>query len=191
MTRFFMKHTIGALFAITLSSGVLLAQAAEVSEQSPDEIINMFEMQTRGLILAPSNNSAESSDTTANGASVETPEIADVPREQQVFVNISFDFDSAVLNDDQKPKLTNLCIAINSSDIAQFKIVGHTDSSGSDAYNESLSLLRAEEVKRYMINDCGIAEDRLLAVGVGERYPYNEQDPRSEENRRVEFQVVG
>ena len=176
--------------AFCLIAGSAAAQASDSSNQSPDEILDLFQQQTRGLVLAPSAGAGVATGDAAQ-TSVETAEIADVPKDQQVFVNISFDFDSAVLKEDQKPRLANLCIAIQSSDIELFKIVGHTDSAGSDAYNEALSLLRAEEVKRFMVNECGIVAERLLAVGVGERYPYNPEDPRSDENRRVEFQVVG
>ncbi len=182
------RQTAISLFVLALSAGAISAQSSNSNELSADEILERFNQQTRGLVLAPSSSGA--TETTTGGASTTVAEISDVPKEQQVFVNISFDFDSAVLKEDQKPHLTNLCVAINSSDIKVFKIVGHTDSSGSEAYNDKLSLLRAEEVKRYMVNECGISDDRLLAVGVGERFPFNEDDPRSDENRRVEFQVV-
>ena len=192
MSQLMFRSFLIPAIALGMCTGAASAQAGDVSDQSPEEILDLFQQQTRGLVLSPSSGAGSASNTqsTAAQTSVETAEIADVPRDQQVFVNISFDFDSAVLKEDQKPRLTNLCIAIKSSDISLFKIVGHTDSAGSEAYNEKLSLLRAEEVKRFMINECGIAAERLLAVGVGERYPYNKADPRSDENRRVEFQVV-
>lgn len=107
----------------------------------------------------------------------------------QVNIRVAFDFDSAVLRDSEKPKLTELCKAISQID-GVFRIVGHTDASGSDAYNEKLSLLRAEEVKRYLVSDCDLPADRLQAVGVGKRFLFNNNDPRSEENRRVEFQAL-
>lgn len=76
-------------------------------------------------------------------------------------------------------------------DVQLFQIVGHTDSSGSASYNENLSLLRAKEVKRHLVSECGIPETRLEAVGMGESVPFNAADPRSDENRRVEFQALG
>ena len=101
------------------------------------------------------------------------------------------DFDSAALREDQKPQLATLCQVMKSIDVQLFQIIGHTDSSGSASYNEKLSLLRAQEVKRHLVNDCGIAETRLEAIGMGEAVPYNAADPRSDENRRVEFQALG
>src|SRR5690606_11663523 len=105
-------------------------------------------------------------------------------------VHISFAFDSAALADDQKPQLVQLCNVMKGSDIQLFRIVGHTDAAGSDAYNEKLSMLRAQEVQRYFVNDCGIDKARLEAIGLGERFLANEADPRSGENRRVEFQAL-
>ena len=79
---------------------------------------------------------------------------------------------------------------IESIDIQLFRIVGHTDSSGSESYNDKLSKLRAEEVKRHMVDDCGIEPTRLEAIGVGERHPFDKSNPRADENRRVEFQAL-
>jgi outer membrane protein OmpA-like peptidoglycan-associated protein len=75
-------------------------------------------------------------------------------------------------------------------DVEVFRIVGHTDAVGSPAYNDRLSLLRAQEVKRHLVGDCGIAEERLEAVGVGQRHLLNPDDPAAQENRRVEFQAI-
>ena len=110
--------------------------------------------------------------------------------ELQVNVRIEFDFDSAVISASQKPKLAQLCEAMKPGDISLFRIAGHTDISGTDAYNEKLSLLRAEEVKRYFVNECGMDASRLEAIGLGERFLFNKDDPKAAENRRVEFQAL-
>ena len=88
-------------------------------------------------------------------------------------------------------KLASLCEAMKAVDVSVFQIIGHTDSSGSASYNENLSLLRAKEVKRHLISSCGIASERLEAIGLGESAPYNADDPGSDVNRRVEFQALG
>lgn len=110
--------------------------------------------------------------------------------ELQVNLQIKFGFDSAALSDDQKPRLDKICQAMKLSDVQLFRIVGHTDTAGTDAYNERLSILRAREVARYLVEDCGITASRLETVGLGERFPLNQADPRAEENRRVEFQAL-
>ncbi len=113
-----------------------------------------------------------------------------LPREQQVNVQVRFAFDSAALADDQKPVLLQLCRVMDQENIQHFRIIGHTDASGSLAYNQNLSLLRAREVKRFFTDECGIAENRLEAIGVGPQFLYNAEDPLSGENRRVEFQAM-
>ncbi len=110
--------------------------------------------------------------------------------ELQVNLHIEFGFDSAAIADDQAPKLQTVCTALLAADVDRIRIVGHTDSAGSDAYNEALSVLRAKEVARRLIEDCGLPPARLETVGMGERFPFNEADPRADENRRVEFQAL-
>ena len=78
-----------------------------------------------------------------------------------------------------------------SGKVVDIDIIGHTDSSGSASYNQNLSLLRAKEVKRHLVSNCGIEENRLEAIGLGESAPFDADDPRSDANRRVEFQALG
>ena len=172
---------LGLAFATTVS-----AHAQTADELTAEQLAKRFNSQkTRGLVIAPAD------DTTTQAAQpAATQEYVELEEDQQVNVQISFDFDSAALRADQKPKLDTLCQVIKNIDIDVFRIVGHTDASGSESYNERLSLLRAEEVKRHMVGECGIPETRLQAVGVGEQFPINKAAPRADENRRVEFQAL-
>ncbi|WP_292286630.1 OmpA family protein [Marivita sp.] len=172
------------------------AQDATADEMTADEITKAFEKQrTRGLVLVPSESSdqtdAETPGTTVTSNTTAETGYNEVEKSDQVNIKITFDFDSATLRDDQKPQLATLCQVMQSVDVQLFQIVGHTDSSGSASYNENLSLLRAKEVKRHLVNECGIAETRLEAIGMGETVPFDPNDPRSDENRRVEFQALG
>lgn len=172
------------------------AQDATAGEMTADEITKAFEKQkTRGLVLVPSESSdqtdAETPGTTVTANTTAETGYNEVEKSDQVNIKITFDFDSATLRDDQKPQLATLCQVMQSVDVQLFQIVGHTDSSGSASYNENLSLLRAKEVKRHLVNECGIAETRLEAIGMGETVPFDPNDPRSDENRRVEFQALG
>ncbi len=110
--------------------------------------------------------------------------------ELQVNLHIEFGFDSAALDASQKPKLEKMCIVLQTSPINKIRIVGHTDTKGTDAYNERLSILRAREVARHLTEECGIAASRLETVGLGERFPINPNNPSADENRRVEFQAL-
>lgn len=177
--------------------GLVLPHMGAAQELSAEELEALFKSQkTRGLVIAPSGAAAATDETRGNPdlPSVETGAAStthiQLPKDQQVNIQISFDFDSAALRADQKPKLATLCQVMQGIDVQLFRIVGHTDAAGSADYNQRLSLLRAEEVKRHLVGDCGIAATRLEAVGVGEQFPYNEQNPRADENRRVEFQAL-
>ncbi|SDE47206.1 Outer membrane protein OmpA [Paracoccus isoporae] len=110
--------------------------------------------------------------------------------ELQVNLQINFDFDSAALAETEKPKMQKICEAMKLSDVGVFRIVGHTDTAGSDAYNERLSIMRAEEVVRYLVDECGVDSARLESTGMGERFPFNRENPQADENRRVEFQAI-
>jgi outer membrane protein OmpA-like peptidoglycan-associated protein len=113
-----------------------------------------------------------------------------LPEDEQVNVRVTFAFDSSALAEDQKPKLRQICGVLKGSDIGVMRIVGHTDASGSASYNQQLSVLRAEEVVRFFVGECGVAADRLQAIGVGEQFPYDDRDPNAGVNRRVEFQAI-
>lgn len=124
------------------------------------------------------------------GVELASAEVGILPEELQVNVSITFDYDSATIKADQTPILEQMCRVIKASDIGLFRIMGHTDSAGSDAYNEALSLSRAEEVKRRLVSDCGIDANRLEPMGLGERFLADPADPDAAENRRVEFQAL-
>lgn len=143
---------------------------------------------TRGLAIAPACGDDAIAAESETGTRVAYLPVAP---EAQVDVMIRFDYDSAILRPDQEDALVAICNAIRNSDIPKFLIVGHTDGAGSAAYNEHLSLLRAGEVKRHLVSDCAIPDDRLQAMGVGSQYLARPDAPLDEANRRVEFQVAG
>ena|SRR6056297_419341 len=113
------------------------------------------------------------------------------PVEDQINIRIQFGFDSAAIDRSQVPQLQQMCRVMHSTpEIELFRIVGHTDASGSQEYNERLSRLRAEEVARFLTDDCGIADTRLETMGLGERFLFDPNEPDGDENRRVEFQAL-
>lgn len=162
-----------------------------------DDVEIATEAPTDDTTASTETNTTEVADVTVSGGTTETPvenettaTLVKMPADLGVNVRIEFGFDSAALSDEQKPKLQKLCNVMKASDINLFRVIGHTDSSGTDDYNERLSRLRAEEVQRYFINDCGIDAKRLEAVGLGERFLLEDYDPKSDQNRRVEFQAL-
>lgn len=168
---------------------------------------------SRGLVLTPVRpaEEAEAGATVTEaetGATVTTAEVEPtpaaagagddglvlgnytLPEDKQVNVQVRFAFDSAALDPPAKAALQRVCGVLGKTGINMLRIVGHTDASGGAAYNQQLSVLRAEEVVRYFVNDCGIPADRLQAVGVGEQFPLDAADPYAGANRRVEFQAM-
>ncbi|HLS83036.1 MAG TPA: OmpA family protein, partial [Arenimonas sp.] len=71
------------------------------------------------------------------------------------------------------------------------EVAGHTDSVGSDAYNQKLSERRAQAVADYLISR-GVSGTRLMVIGAGESHPVasNETEAGRAENRRVELTIV-
>jgi OOP family OmpA-OmpF porin len=103
-----------------------------------------------------------------------------------------FDFNKAVLKPEGKAKLDDLSSKIKGITLEVIIAVGHTDSVGSDAYNQKLSLRRAEAVKAYMVSK-GIEANRVYTEGKGEKQPVadNKSAEGRAKNRRVEIEVVG
>ncbi len=103
-----------------------------------------------------------------------------------------FDFDKSVLKPEGRAKLDDLVGKIQGINLEVIIAVGHTDSVGSDAYNQRLSVRRAEAVKAYLVTK-GIERNRVYTEGKGEKQPV--ADNRTAEgrakNRRVEIEVVG
>ncbi len=103
-----------------------------------------------------------------------------------------FDFDKSVLKPEGRAKLDDLVGKIKDINLEVIIAVGHTDSVGSDAYNQRLSVRRAEAVKAYLVSK-GIERNRIYTEGKGEKQPI--ADNRTAEgrakNRRVEVEVVG
>lgn len=125
-------------------------------------------------------------------ATLEAPKtIVHLDFKNPINIRIVFAYDSASLSQDQTPKLMQMCRVIKAGDIELYRIVGHTDAVGPDSYNEKLSLLRAKEVKRFLVDECAIPEAKLDPIGFGERFLYDANDPRNGLNRRVEFQALG
>lgn len=187
-----MKNSIGLLIALLGVAGAGVAQAQDDSKLTAAELATKFQAQegqlTRGLVIAPSDGTAAATTADTTALPADTTYVALDPK-TQVNIQVRFAFDSAALAETEMTKLATLCEAIKASDIAHFKIIGHTDSSGTDSYNQNLSQLRAEEVKRRLVDNCGIPDGKLVAVGVGEAFPLDAANPKADANRRVEFQV--
>lgn len=103
-----------------------------------------------------------------------------------------FDFDRAVVKPEGKAGLDDLMSKLQGMDTEVMIAVGHTDSVGSDAYNQKLSLRRADAVKAYLVSK-GLDQARLYTEGKGETQPIadNATAEGRAKNRRVVIEVVG
>ena len=103
-----------------------------------------------------------------------------------------FDFDKSVLKPEGKAKLDDLVSKVKGINLEVIIAVGHTDSVGSDAYNQKLSVRRSEAVKAYLVSK-GIEKNRVYTEGKGEKQPVadNKTAEGRAKNRRVEIEVVG
>ena len=103
-----------------------------------------------------------------------------------------FDFDKTALKPEGKAKLDDLAEKIKGLNLEAVISVGHTDSVGSDAYNEKLSVKRADAVKSYLAGK-GVDASKIYAEGKGEKQPVadNKSSAGRAKNRRVEIEVVG
>jgi OmpA-OmpF porin, OOP family len=103
-----------------------------------------------------------------------------------------FDFDKSVLKPEGRAKLDDLISKVKDINLEVIIAVGHTDSVGTDAYNQRLSVRRAEAVKAYLVSK-GIEKNRVYTEGKGEKQPVadNKTAEGRAKNRRVEIEVVG
>jgi outer membrane protein OmpA-like peptidoglycan-associated protein len=108
-----------------------------------------------------------------------------------VLENIFFEFNKTTLLPASFPELDKVVSFIIDNDIKMIEISGHTDSEGSDSYNQKLSEGRAAAVVTYLASK-GVNPDRLLAVGYGEGRPIdsNQTEQGQAQNRRVEFTLI-
>lgn len=114
-----------------------------------------------------------------------------VAEEVRVELNVTFDFDRAVIRSQNVEDVKALADFMNQYPQATTTLEGHTDAVGSDAYNQKLSQERADAVRRMMVNNFGVVANRVHAVGKGESQPIasNETAEGRALNRRVEASV--
>lgn len=157
----------------------LLAGSADVSFGQDQERLRRSiqgpvtqEAVTRSLVLMPEDDAVD-----ADGAT-----------EVSLMLRIAFSFDSAELTGQARRDLDNVAGALTAPELvgARLTLEGHTDASGSAAYNLRLSQQRAEAVVAYLTRR-GVEAHRLRAVGFGEDRPLSEFDGTDDRQRRVEL----
>jgi len=105
--------------------------------------------------------------------------------------NITFALNSADLNQQFFNALDGVSMVLKEYDKTVIEVAGHTDSSGSDQYNQALSERRAQAVAGYL-GSHGVKTQRLITIGAGEGHPVasNDTEQGRAANRRVELTIV-
>ncbi len=110
--------------------------------------------------------------------------------DRYVLENIYFDFNKSNLRDGAKEELNKVVDIMNKYPMITLEFSGHTDSIGSDSYNQKLSEQRVKAVVEYLISQ-DVDKERLSYVGYGETRPIatNSTDEGRQKNRRIEFRI--
>ncbi|MCP1366895.1 OmpA family protein, partial [Halomonas sp. BBD48] len=105
--------------------------------------------------------------------------------------SVTFGFDSSEITPEARQALNDAAAVMQQYPETRITIAGHTDSSGSDAYNQQLSERRAQSVGNYLMQN-GVAAQRLTMVGYGESQPVasNANEQGRAQNRRVEITLT-
>ena len=147
------------------------------AEQEKNEAIRQKE-EMRARLVAQLNQVLETHDT-ARGLIVSMPDVL-------------FDFNKYTLKPEAREKLAKISGIVLAYPDLKLDIEGHTDSIGSDEYNQKLSEQRAASVRGYLISS-GVKPDNVAAVGLGKANPVADNSTASGRklNRRVEMVVSG
>ncbi len=107
------------------------------------------------------------------------------------FTNIYFDVASATIKPESYAVLDDIVTTLLDNPNARVQIGGHTDSDGSESYNQTLSEQRAASVFNYLVNH-GVPARMLTTMGYGESSPVvpNTSAANKAQNRRIEFTVL-
>jgi outer membrane protein OmpA-like peptidoglycan-associated protein len=210
MTKLLGKRSFIAILSIVtigaaLSFGIEKALAGD--DVSEDQIVQALTPKpkaplTRGLSVGPQTtevapaNPAEAKilDTyrgraTRSLSKAEREEIADIAKDKpNIDLTITFDYNSANISSKSLSEVQKLGRALTNPNLkgSTFLLAGHTDAAGGDAYNQQLSERRADSIKRYLVDNYGIAASDLVTVGYGKSKLKDPSHPLDEVNRRVQ-----
>ena len=115
--------------------------------------------------------------------------IDDSYHKAMLFDNVKFGASTDSLFSSSYPALKAFAQEMRKDPKLKFRIIGHTSSIGTDEYNMELSLKRAQAVKDYLVNECGINAERIFCIGMGDRFPATKNNDRGEgelKNDRIE-----
>ncbi len=204
-----LKLLTGSVAAVALVSGSALAQDVKVLTDSQGVPVR----DSRGVCVltsgiphpdcqpkkdAPAPKPAAPATPTAPAAPGKpaTPAAKPAPASVRQAIVIQadalFDFDKSVVRPDGKKNIDNAMAKLAGVDVEMVIATGHTDSVGTDAYNQKLSERRAAAVKEYLVSK-GIPASKITTLGKGESQPVatNKTKEGRQKNRRVDIEFKG
>ncbi len=195
---------VSGLTAITLGAALSLTAGLAFAGDnvSADQILSALQPRplTRSLSLAPPADPAVKAreisfvDSLRNRKTRslslgEREEIAEIASTKpKIDLEIQFDYNSAEISKTSTQAVQELGKALSDPSLkgSTFVVAGHTDAIGGDAFNQDLSERRADTIKRYLVQNYGIAGRDLVTVGYGKTRLKDAQDPADPINRRVQ-----
>jgi OOP family OmpA-OmpF porin len=167
-----------------VTSGVVLPECAGVRAAPPATPARPSEPAAPSAPAAPA--------TPAAPAPAARPAPASVRQAVVIQADALFDFDKSVLRPDGRKSIDDALAKLRGVDLELVIATGHTDSRGTDAYNQALSERRAATVKDYLVSK-GIPASKITTIGKGESQPVatNKTDEGRQKNRRVDIEFKG
>ncbi len=164
--------------------------AAAIAECDPDLVAKPRPIAQAEPAAAP----AAARPAPAPAPATPPAKAAAIPYMQKISLSAEalFDFDKSVLKPEGRKSLDELAAKAAAISLDVIIALGHTDSIGTAAYNQALSMRRANAVKAYLLSK-GVAANRVTAEGKGEKQPVadNKTGDGRARNRRVEVEVIG
>ncbi|WP_174525996.1 OmpA family protein [Janthinobacterium agaricidamnosum] len=136
-------------------------------------------------------NQKRAMEQATQGTGVQVSQTADNRLKMEIPSDISFDTNRADIKSNFRPILDRFASTLNDNPATTVSIVGHTDSTGSDAINQPLSVERAAHTRDYLAQR-GVSPTRVVVEGRGSREPVasNNDNAGRAQNRRVEIYVA-
>lgn len=173
--------------AVALAAPAAMAQKADYTAE---EIIERFakEPKTRGVTFGPTGF-GKTADATTDAAKPKDAAVAATTAPDAFNLMVSFDYNSDTLTGQARRNLATFAEALKRPELStmKFAVDGHTDASGAESYNQTLSERRAASVVRFLTEQ-GVPAERLVARGFGETQPADTANPAA--NRRVETKPI-
>ncbi len=178
------RHALGMVLLATLASPAWAEAEGTVhlgkSEVSKEQVIRLLKPEqkpallTRGLRVHREDSDSQIAESQK-------------PSPKSLSLEVYFEFNSAQLSPEAIEQLAPVGEALQSQELSslEFTLEGHTDASGDENYNLTLSEQRANSVKRFFMDRFALSEERLKAKGKGESELIEGTPPTSGINRRV------